>query len=255
MENIEQKELLKLWKKGKTLYESLFVLTDKSLLNNYNKSQLELENQTNSFPEKESDSNISMLDGLQAVQKTINKYQGTRNATDKLKRDLLNKVLSEKLIGLGFESPIKPSDIPQYIPLHIWPQKIIDFDWDNSSFSINGVKFINIKIIKNSELKKENNLNNKKEEIKAPKNELIDKPVGRPSRKNEIEAAYNYLREIGSIDYSKTFTSHIQLIRETVRLLNPDLNDNKGLGDEAIRLYAKLLFDRDMSSQKPPQKL
>lgn len=250
MENIEQKELLKLWKKGKTLYESLFVLTDKSLLNNYNKSQLELENQTNSFPEKESDSNISMLDGLQAVQKTINKYQGTRNATDKLKRDLLNKILSEKLIGLGFESPIKSSDIPQYIPLYIWPQKIIDFDWDNSSFSINGVKFINIKIIKNSELKKDNNLKNKKEEIKPPNIEIIDKPVGRPSRKQEIINAYNFLRDKGKIDYSKTFKSHITIIRETVRSLNPKLENDKGLGDEAIRRTVKHFFDQEKNTQK-----
>ena len=250
MENTDQKELLKLWKKGKTLYESLFEFTDKSLINNYNKSQIELENQTNSIPEKTSNNTPSMMDSLQVFQKTINKYQGTRNANDKLKWDLLNKLLSEKLAGLGFESPIKSSDTPQYIPLHIWPQKIIDFDWDNSSFSINGVEFLKIKIIKNTELINKKNINNKKEEIKPPNIEIIDKPVGRPSRKQEIINAYNFLRDKGKIDYSKTFKSHIKTIRETVRLLNTKLENDKGLGGEAIRRTVKHFFDQEKNTQK-----
>lgn len=250
MENIDQKELLKLWKKGKTLYESLFEFTDKSLINNYNKSQIELENQTNLIPEKTSNGNPSMMDGLQAVQKTINKYQGTRSANDKLKRDLLNKLLSEKLAGLGFESPIKTSSHPQLIPIHIWPQKITDFDWNESSFLINGIEFFKIRIIKKTELKKQKNIQIKKKELKPPNLEVTDKKVGRPSKKQEIIDAYNFLKNECKIDYSKTFKSHTKLIQQTVRTLNPDQTNDKGLGNEAIRRTVKHLFDQEKNSQK-----
>lgn len=250
MENIDQKELLKLWKKGKTLYESLFEFTDKSLINNYNKSQVELENQTNLIPEKTSNGNPSMMDGLQAVQKTINKYQGTRSANDKLKRDLLNKLLSEKIAGLGFESPIKTSSQPQLIPIHIWPQKINEFNWNESSFLSNGVEFQKIRIIKNIEFKNERNIQNKKEEIQLPDFQITDKFVGRPSKKQEIINAYNLLKKKNKIDYSKTFKSHTPLIREAVRLQNPTLTDDKGLGDEAIRRTVKSFFDQEKKEQK-----
>jgi hypothetical protein len=250
LENINTQELLKLWKKGKTLYESLFEFSDKSLINNYNKSQLELENQTNSIPENNSNGKPSMMDNLQAFQSTFNKYQGTRNANDKLKRDLLNKILSEKLAGLGFESPIKTSSQPQLIPIHIWPQKINEFNWNESSFLSNGVEFQKIRIIKNIEFKKERNIQNKKKEIQLPDFQITDKSVGRPSKKQEIINAYNLLKNKNKIDYSKTFKSHTPLIREAVRLQSPTLTDDKGLGDEAIRRTVKSLFDQEKKEQK-----
>ena len=50
--------------------------------------------------------------------------QNKKDALDKLKLNLLNKIISEKLIGLGYEAPIKSADYPKIIPLHIWPHKI-----------------------------------------------------------------------------------------------------------------------------------
>lgn len=254
MKDIDPPQLLNLWKKGKTLYASLFEYTDESQLNNYNKSQLDFGNETNSNSENQSENGPSAAYGLEVFQKLATNLQESQSASYKLKSNLLNKILSEKLIGLGFEPPIKTTSTPQIIPIHIWPQKITDFDWNKSSFSLNGIEFLKIRLIKKTEFKKAIKIVNKKEEIKPPKLEVNDKLVGRPSRKKDIKDAYIFLRDKGKIYYSKAFKSHNEIIRETVRLLNPELENDKGLGNEAIRRTVKPLFDLEKENQKKTSK-
>jgi hypothetical protein len=250
LENIDSQVLLKLWKKGKTLYTSLFEFTDNSLRQKYNKSCAELKNQTKTIPEKYPNGVQSISDGIEALSKSFTNYQEIQSANDELKRNLLNNILSERLIGIGFESPIKTTSQPQVIPIHIWPQNITDYDWNESSFSINGVEFLKIRLIKNAEFKSELNLTNEKEEITLPDLEITDKHVGRPSKKKEIIDSYNHLKKENKIDYSKTFKSHTELIRKTVRLHNPKMENDKGLGVEAIRRTVKHLFDQEKKNQK-----
>lgn len=232
---MDAEKLINLWKKGKTLYSSLFKYTVPSLLENYNQSQSEFENQTNQISEKNSDAGNSVIAGIQTIQESFSKYQGISSAENELKWDIINKILSEKLIGLGYESPIKSSDLPQIIPIHVWPEKITDFDWKESSFSNNGVEFLKIKLIKFNELKKEINSKNEKKEIKLPDIKVKDKVVGRPSIKDKIIEAYENLKTNGKIDFCKTLKSHTELIQQTVKTLTPDIVDNKGMQHEAIR--------------------
>ena len=156
-------------------------------------------------------------------------------------------ILSDEIVGLGYEAPIKTSDKPQIIPLHIWPRKIKELNWNESSFSKNGITFLNIHLIKKSALRE---VNNKSEENKTslPKAIIEDRKTGRPSLKNKIIAAYNLLKKEGSIDYSKTLKSHTDLIQKTVQALNPDITGTAGMQHEAIRRAVSKRFQTEKNN-------
>lgn len=81
----------------------------------------------------------------------------------------------------------------------------------------------------------ENSKEHIKKEISPPKIPIKDKKTGRPSLKEKIIAAYEFLKKEGSIDYSKTLKSHTEIIQKTVQALNPEITDTAGMAHEAIR--------------------
>ena len=246
MEKINPEDLLKLWKKGKTLDASLFEYTDDSLRKKLDNSYIEFQNLTNAISEEYPHGVQSMADGLKGAQKIITKHQDFRSANNELKWNLLNNVLSEKLIGLGFESPIKTSSTPQVIPIYIWPQKIFDINWSESSFLNNGVEFLNIRLIEIAELKNKKNIDNQINKLKKlPDIKIKDKKVGRPSKKEKIIEAYEYLKKNNKLKYSKTLKSHTELIQQTVHKLNPKVTGTKGMQHEAIRRTLSERFQAD----------
>lgn len=92
----------------------------------------------------------------------------------------------------------------------------------------------------------------KQPEINIPDIAIEEKIAGRPSFKNQILAAYDFLKKKEKIDYSKTFKSHIPLIRETIWALNPSLNKStQGLGDEVLRRNLIPLFEKEKPLNQP----
>jgi len=237
--------LLEIWKKGKTLNQSIYQFTDAEILSEHENIELK-------FKEFNSKNLQELLSDIAQGVTQLNQFSTkVKDSFEKIKRNLLNIIISEKLIGLGYEAPVKSSDYPKIIPLHIWPLKINEINWDDSSISRNGIEFLNIRIIKKSAL---NNKISKKEKT-LPKTKIVDKKPGRPTIKNKIIAAYTLLKKEEKIDYLKNFKSHTESIQKTVRQLNPELKDNKGLGVEVIRRAVKPMFDDDSKTSKSTSKL
>jgi hypothetical protein len=252
--NHSPQELLNLWKKGKTFNEALHQFTDLKIWREYDEITSS-KNSENKGPSENDIQNFSsfLMNSLSDLNKITAHSREVNNAFDQLKLNLLNKIIAEKLIGLAYQAPVKPLDNPQIIPLHMWPRYINEINWDDCSFLQGETHFLNIRIIKK--------LNTKKS-ISSPifklqKSKIIDKEIGRPSHNGKIIAAYEYLKKENKIDYSKFFKSHTQIIRESVWTLYSNLKGkSEGLGDEAIRRYAKPLFDADKKkTSKPTSKL
>lgn len=241
MENIPPQELENFWKKGKTLDASLYEFTAPEIRREYDALALKRNNQNKNLLENRNNLNFSA--SLSNLSDTVFLNSQIDAVCDKLKWNLLDIILSEKLIGLGYEAPIKSSDKPQIIPLHIWPQKIKEINWDDSSILKNGVQFLNIRIIKKIPVKK--SISDKG--IILPKAEK--KKIGRPSRKKEIIAAYEDLKKSDRIDYSIPLKSHTELIQKNVQKLFPEIKDIAGMKHEAMRRYIGERFQKDKNSK------
>jgi len=94
----------------------------------------------------------------------------------------------------------------------------------------------------------ENSKDHIKKEISPPKIKIEDKKTGRPSLKEKINAAYEFLKKEGSIDYSKTLKSHTEIIQKTVQALNPEITDTAGMAHEAIRRAVGENFKTDKTN-------
>lgn len=243
MENIPPQELENFWKKGKTLYASLYQFTAPEILQEYNDLELKLKNHTHNRGDIKNSILPTLSAGLADLSNLVFLQSQIETIRDKLKWDLLNIILSEKLIGIGYETPVKSSDKPQIIPLHIWPQKIKEINWDDSSILKNGVQFLNIRIIKKLPAKKSTT----DKGIILPKAEK--KKVGRPSRKKEIIAAYEDLKKAGLIDYSIPLKSHTELIQKNIQKLFPEIKEIKGMKHEVIRRYIGDRFQEDRNNK------
>lgn len=241
MENITPQELENFWQKGKTLYAALYEFTAPEIRREYNDLELKRNNQNRNLLGNSGLPSFSA--NLSNLSETILLNSQIDIVRDKLKWDLLNKIISGKLIGLGYETPVKSSDKPQIIPLHIWPQKIKEINWEDFSFSKNGINFLNIRIIKKLPAKKP--IPDKKITLPIIEN----KKTGRPSRKKEIISAYEDLKKSGRIDYSMPLKSHTELIQKNVQKLYPEIKDIKGMKHEAIRRYIGSRFQEDSASK------
>lgn|GEM_PF-2637944 len=244
--NHTPQELLNFWKKGKDLYSALYEFTDLAIRQECEeleskrniRSQILLENVSSEI------SNI-LTEGIIGINQAIHLNNEIDNARIKLKWDLSNKIIAEKLIGLGYEAPVKSTDYPKIIPLHIWPQKINEINWENSSISQNGIQFLNIRIIKKIASSK-NKIDKK---IMLPKIEVKDKKIGRPSIKAKIITAYEWLKRENKIDYSQTLKAHTELIQKTVQKLFPEIKTAKGMEYEAMRRAIGTVFQEDRTSK------
>ena len=251
MENFTPQELLALWKKGKTLFDSLFEFTSPEFIKEYNDRRLFIDKNNERMKEYQPSATETKSEGvLNQLGTTLHLHVALDLSFKELKSDLLNKIISEKIIGLGYEAPIKASDTPQILPIHIWPQSIYEINWNDSSISKNGNDFQNIRIVKKSAIRKTINKPIKEKKPSPPNKIIEDKKVGRPSLKDEITEAYEYLKEHKIIDFSKKLISQTGLIQDTVRLLHTDIEDNKGMQYEVIRRTIGKQYEIDKKSSK-----
>ena len=71
------------------------------------------------------------------------------------------------------------------------------------------------------------------------------KKIGRPTLKDEIEAAYQGLREARQIDFDARINCLYEPIRKKVQEIKDDPSLKKGLQNEAIRKVISPLFEAD----------
>ncbi len=242
MDNINSNELMDFWKKGKTLNQALSVFTDLKIRNEY----INFINSENSNLEQlPSDTNLSeiLLKGFETLNKISTRSNNRNKLINKLKANLLTHILSESIIGVGYETPIKTTDTPQFISLHVWPQNIEMLDWDDSSFSDNGINFIKIKLFKNPLLK---NVPNKT--INQISNIKIEsKRVGRPDSGKDLLAAYILLKQNNKLNYNETLKAHTDRIQEAIKIIRKS-NDISGTNYKTICKYLGKQFREDKQS-------
>ena len=153
-----------------------------------------------------------------------------------------------KLIGVGYLSPRQLSDEPQLIPTDVWRLGKINFA--ESEIENGTLKFENVRIIKPGKNKKitDNKLKANSSE-KAP---ASPNPVGRPSSRDKIFAAYVKLKEESQIDFSKPMTHAYPIIR--ARLVE-QFGTEKGFQNEAMRLAITEDFKAEAERLNPARKL
>ena len=87
-----------------------------------------------------------------------------------------------------------------------------------------------------------------------PKKALAAARRGRPTRKEEIKEAFGRLRDEGELDNCETLSQVYPLVRREVCKAAKG-NDNKGLGDEAIRKVISKPFQELFEARKSTHKL
>ncbi len=148
-----------------------------------------------------------------------------------------------KLIGIGFLSPRQISDAPQLIPADIWQLGKINFE--KSEIENGSLKFESVRIIrppKNMEI-----TGNKREPNIAELPHPSLNPVGRPSSRDKIIAAYEELKGERKIDFSKPMTHAYPAIRAH---LVEQYGTEKGFKNEAIRLAITEAFQAEAEKMK-----
>lgn len=242
MENLSPQALSDFWKKGKTLYSAIYFFTSYELQKKYD--DLEQQDKLKSPSSQNPIEILTIQRSLADVSEMIFCQQKRDSVRDELKWNLLGNILSEKIIGLGYEAPVKTDSKPKVIPLNFWPRNIKNIDWENSSFLKHGINFFDIRLIKKSKLKKRSE---NKKEILLPKTLISNKKVGRPHSGNELNAAYDLLKINNRIDFSQSLKAHEKLIQDTIKMLRQS-DDASGADYKTICKYLGTRFKQDKES-------
>ena len=227
--NFDLKELWDLWQQGKSINDAIDAFLDCESIKNQVRKKLK-----NKKPIK----NIidtGLLGERQKQQQIIefSEYE------DEIFQVLYEKIKSEKLLAIGYMEPVGGSDFPDLIPQYFWPPQKVSLEFSSMNFQEGS--FSNIRIIENPKRKKD--FVGYDSEILPP--EIKDKKVGRPSIKDKIIEAYEFLKKEDLIDYSKPLKSHTERIQTTVQKLHPEITDTKGMQHEVIRLTLSRIFQSD----------
>ena len=235
MDNYTPQELLNFWKKGKTLSEAAWSFTDYDIWNATQNISLERGNENQKPPENW----VDLLGNFAKVNYELNQYRERKQtAKNELWHNLFKKIKRGSLIAIGYKLPMELDDFPKIIPPQFWPPD--NTDTDKSSIFAHGFNFVRVQIVRKSALSKIP----KFKPIKLPDITVADKKVGRPSLKQEIIVAYEYLQKHGGIK-SKFLKSHTEIIQKTVQQLFPEIKTIAGMDHEAIRRAVGDRFKRD----------
>ncbi|WP_320179501.1 hypothetical protein [Roseovarius pacificus] len=145
----------------------------------------------------------------------------------KLQRDVLRYIRNGHLHGYGFETPRTLNAVPVAIPKQAWAGKI---EWDKNALTFESIKLVEVRLI-----------------TKRIRNEILGRgnvdpsptnAPGRPSTRQDIEAAFHALHKAGEINPSKSQSSHFPKVRAWLDLHRPDMDASEdGLNDETIRRH------------------
>lgn len=241
MKQFTDESLSKLWKAGYTLEQSKIEFGDKSITESFRNAKSEFDSWNESSIEEKAESidfAYELTEGLK-YKELLSNFE---SSNEEVKISILNMILNESVVGIGYQSPISISNSIQLIPIHIWPISIAKIDWEESSFSNNGIELLNIRLINYPVFEELNDDQLNQNKIIPPEIPVREKKVGRPSKQDRVIEAFEFLEKAQKIDYSKNFKSHTEIIRQTVKQLNPDITSGEGLSDEVIRIAATPLF-------------
>lgn len=149
-------------------------------------------------------------------------------AEEEIKRQLAQG----KLLGVGYVSPRAISDAPSDIPADVWP--LAKINYEKSEIQSGSLKFENVriaKLAKNSKITAPTKLR-----LVSSKDIDPPRPIGRPSSRAAIFAAYQALKAAGEIDYFKPMSHAYPKIRA---VLFEQYGTERGFQNEAIRLAIK----------------
>lgn len=149
-------------------------------------------------------------------------------AEEEIKRQLAQG----KLLGVGYVSPRTVSDVPSVIPADVW--LLAKINCEKSEIQSGSLKFENVRIAKLP--KNSNPAAPAKLRLIGSKDIDPPRPIGRPSSRTDIFAAYQTLKAAGEIDYSKPMSHAYPKIRA---VLFEQHGTERGFQNEAIRLAIK----------------
>ncbi|MGC9953311.1 MAG: hypothetical protein ABSD21_03425 [Rhizomicrobium sp.] len=190
-----------------------------------------------------------------ALEPIFEHRRGLVAVRDEIRDNLLVCIESGQFIAIGYVLPRKHDDLPVEIPIDLWEGEI---DWKDSAVSGHGLDYSAVRIIPANWLIKS-------QEIIAPLQiapppaispELTRKSPGRPSMVKFIKLAYEELKKSGKIDFQEIQIIAVRQVRETVKAMFPDnVDDGRGLGDEAIRRVIFEDYQREHDALKISSKL
>ncbi len=239
MNNRPPEELFNNWRKGTSIWGAFCTYCDPEIMKEYprGKDSIPIIDTTNKWAAL--GNGFAQLSEFLVRQSTV---------TEKLKKDLCNRIRRGELIAIGYKIGDKE---PSEIPIHVWSPKHIHVA--ASSISGIGHEFVEIRIISAANLniidvtpaKIEPSI----QKLLPPNIPVGEKKVGRQTLKEEIIFAYEFLKEHGRIDCSKALKSHTTLIQKVVQE-KYGIEGTAGMQFEAIRRAVGDRFKHDRESSK-----
>lgn len=239
MNDYSPEERQKIWKNACPLIEAIQKYADPKSVPDY----LRISAQNIKNPSSISESALQLFE-------VLSKYPQQQN---KLYDNLYEQLGAGALIGIGYEMPIKSSDFPTFIPPNLWPPE--KCHGGKSEIWVHGLHFVRVRIIAKSNLPQLAAKQFIEPLSSFPKIEIKNKPVGRPTHKEKIITAYQWLKNNNQIDFSKPLKAHTEIIQKAVLHLNPELKYTNGMEYEAVRRVIMPLFKADKKTSKSTSKL
>ncbi len=142
------------------------------------------------------------------------------------------------------------AELPSAIPLHMWPPKEINLE--DSSISGKGFEFVEVRIIKNpisdKSVKKPT-----AQKIKLPAPRIIEKAVGRPSHKNDLILALEWMIKNKRVDINKSLKAHMDELNIALAQINPNSKYIGNLNYKTINRHLGERFNKYRKSQNQSQ--
>lgn len=230
-------------------FESGLTLTDAlEKFGNWRKFQSKPYSPPHSFPK-----NIeNKAEALEALPQHIANLADALMEPGRRRADVINefrkRLGSRKLLAFGYLSPRSIDDAPRQIPADLWPKAKINFD--KSEIQSGSLKFENVRVVKPARNSKF--VTPSKLQIAHSQNIEPPRPIGRPSSRKNIFAAYEALKSANEIDFSKPMTHSYAKIRAA---LIEQYGSERGFQNEAIRLAIKDDFQATAKARKIARKL
>lgn len=233
-----------LWGRGVPLSEAQWKFADPSIsrqaVSKIRAIEAQPESAFDDLPETTKESvkspELSWLREATAVLKPVALQNDARRDCEK---DVAAQLQTEALYGIGYHLPRSPTDSPCAIPADVWTGKV---DWENDTVEGGGMKFVQVRIIPKSQ-----NLFNVNTSS-ADRTKYQEPPRGRPSRTDEIEAAFRALDAEGAIaTHVDNIKSLFWPVIDKIGELSPEkAGDMTGLSDKTLyREIKRLLEERN----------
>lgn len=181
----------------------------------------------------------------QSVAETSALDQDRNRLTETGKARLLKALAAGNVLALGFEHPRKRQDVPIKLEASDFGGTA-HFRWDLGSLRSHGLHTIEVRFISTERaegLAKE--LRAETLERSGVRFAEPAKPVGRPTIKPQIEAAFRALLEEGRVDVTAPMKRNYTIIRQWLALNCSDITVTPDTpNDETIRRIIKPLFDQ-----------